>query len=203
MDIPLNVDVHCPDGRCGRSTHIIINPATEQVTHLVVREQWPSWTERVVPVGWIVATTRDIIVLDHTREEFTQLDPFNQTDFVQREVPHYASDPKLTLVWPYTVPATKVVEDARRMVPPEELAVRRGAKVRATDGRIGQVDEFLVDPENGYITHLVLREGLPWDKKHVDIPISEIERIEENTVYLKLDKKSVKALPAIPLRQRK
>ena len=39
MDIPLNVDVHCPDGRCGRSTHIIINPATEQVTHLVVKEQ--------------------------------------------------------------------------------------------------------------------------------------------------------------------
>ena len=144
MDIPLNVDVHCPDGRCGRSTHIVINPAIEQVTHLVVREQWPSGVERLVPVDWIAATTRDIIVLNHTREEFTQLQSFNQTDFIQREVPHYASDPKLTLVWPYTISATQIIEDQHRMVPPDELAVRRGAKVRAIDGRIGQVDEFLL-----------------------------------------------------------
>ena len=200
MDIPLNVDVHCPDGRCGRSTYIIINPATEQITHLVVKEQWPSRTERTVPIGWVTATTRDIIVLNRNREQFTQLDPFNQTDFIQRDVPHHATDPKLTLIWPYTVPVKQVIEDAHRMIPPEELAVRRGAKVRATDGRIGQVDEFLVDPDSGYITHLVLREGLPWGKKSITIPLSDIERIEENTVYLKLDKNSVRALTSIPLK---
>lgn len=200
MDIPLNVDVHCPDGRCGRSTHIIINPAVEKVTHLVVKEQWPSSVERVVPVDWVTATTRTIIVLNHSREEFRQLPAFNQTDFIQREESHYASDPALTLVWPYTVPVKQVIEDTHRMVSPEELAVRRGAKVRATDGRIGQVDQFLVDPTSGYITHLVLREGLPWDKKHITIPLSDIDRIEENTVYLKLDKNSVRALPSIPLK---
>jgi sporulation protein YlmC with PRC-barrel domain len=200
MDIPLNVDVHCPDGRCGRSTHIIINPTTEQVTHLVVKEQWPSKIERIVPVGWIAATTRDIIVLNHNREEFTRLNPFNQTDFVQREVSHYATDPKLTLVWPYTVPAKQIIDDEYRTIPQDELAVRRGARVRATDGRIGQVDEFLVDPESGHISHLVLREGLPWEKKYITVPIADIERIEENTVYLKLDKKSVKSLPIIPLK---
>ena len=200
MDIPLDVDVHCPDGRCGRSTYIIINPTTERVTHLVIREQWPSRIERMVPVDWIAATTRDVVVLNHSREEFRKLSLFNQTDFVQREEPHYATDPKLTLVWPYTVPVKQVIEDGHRMIPPEELAVRRGAKVKATDGRIGQVDEFLVDPASGYITHLVLREGLPWGKKSITIPLSDIERIEENTVYLKLDKNSVRALTSIPLK---
>ncbi|GAB4422507.1 MAG: hypothetical protein Kow0031_00310 [Anaerolineae bacterium] len=200
MDIPLNVDVHCPDGRCGRSTHIIINPALEKVTHLVVKEQWPSWIERIVPVDWVAATTREIVVLNHPREEFRQLQPFNQTDFIRREEPGYPSDPALTLVWPYTVPVKQVIEDVHRMIPPDELAVRRGAKVRATDGRIGQVDQFLVDPASGYISHLVLREGLPWDKKQIAIPITDIERIEENTVFLKLDKNSVKALPSIPLK---
>jgi sporulation protein YlmC with PRC-barrel domain len=141
-----------------------------------------------------------VIVLKHPRAEFTLLDPFNQTDFIQRDVPHYATDPRLTLIWPYVVPAARVVEDVTRQIPPGELAVRRGAKVRATDGRVGQVDEFLVDPETGHITHLVLREGLPWDRKHVNIPVSEIDRIEENTVYLKLDKKGVADLPFIPLR---
>jgi len=203
MDIPLNVDVHCTDGRCGRSTHIIINPTIEKVTHVVVREQWPSKTERIVPVDWVAATTRQVIVLNNSRDEFSLLDPFNQTDFIQREVPHFATDPALTLVWPYTVPAQQIIEDTRRVVPPDELAIRRGAKVKATDGKIGQVDEFLIDPESGYISHLILREGLPWDKKHITIPLAQIERLEENTVLLKLDKKSVKALPSIPLKQRK
>jgi len=201
MNIPLNVDVHCPDGRCGRSTHIIMNPVTEKLTHLVVKEQWPSRTERLVPIDWVSVTTRDVIVLHHSRDQFTQLEPFTQTDFVQRDVPHFSTDPKLTMLWPFVTPAKRVVEDVHRQIPPGELAVRRGARVRATDGRVGQVDEFMVDPESGHISHLVLREGLLWDKKYINIPVSEIERIEEGIVHLKMDKEGVKALPTIPLGQ--
>jgi hypothetical protein len=35
----------------------------------------------------------------------------------------------------------------------------------------------------------------------VTIPVSQIERITEDTVYLKLDKKSIEALPVIPVRR--
>ena len=66
---------------------------------------------------------------------------------------------------------------------------------------MGQVDEFMIDLDSGHITHLVLREGLPWDRRHVDIPVSAIDRIEENEVYLNLDKKSIEALPFIQLRR--
>ncbi len=201
MKLPLNVDVHCTDGRWGRSTYIIYNPATETVTHVVVKELRSPQTERLVPVNWIKETTPDLILLGHTGEEVNGLDPFNQTDFVKRDVSHYATDPQLTLLWPYRVPVEQVVVDTRRQIPPGQLAVRRGARVRATDGRVGQVDEFMVDPDSGHITHLVLREGLPWDKRHVDIPISAIDRIEENVVYLNLNKKDIEALPFIQLRR--
>ena len=202
MKLPLNVDVHCTDGRCGRSTYIIYNPATETVTHLVVKELKSPQPERLVPVSWIKETTPELILLDYTRAEINALEPFNQTDFVKRDVSHYASDPQLTLLWPYRVPVERVVIDTRRQIPAGELAVRRGARVRATDGRVGQVDEFMIDPDSGHITHLVLREGLPWDRRHVDIPVSAIDRIEENVVYLNLDKKSIEALPFIQLRRR-
>ena len=200
MDIPLNVDVHCTDGRFGRSTYIVLNPTTEQVTHLVVKEQTAPYTEHLIPISWLKETTPDLILLNRPKVAVWSLEPFHQTDFVQRDVPAYTSDPKLILLWPYTVPTKQIVSETIHKVPPGELAVRRGAKVRATDGRIGQVDEFLIEPESGYITHLVLREGLPWDKKQITIPIWEIERIEEDVVYLKMDKKAVKALPAIPLK---
>jgi sporulation protein YlmC with PRC-barrel domain len=201
MEIPLNVDVHCPDGRCGLSTYIIINPTTEKVTHLVVREQWPSRIERLVPVDWIAISTRDVIVLSKEREMFTQLDPFFQTDFVQRDVPHFATDPKLTLLWPYVVPAKRIVTVSHRQIPAGKLAIRRGARVRATDGRVGVVNELMVDPESGTITHLILKEGHAWGKKLVTIPVAQIEQIEEKVIQLKLSKKEVAALPSIPAKR--
>lgn len=36
-------------------------------------------------------------------------------------------------------------------------------------------------------------------EKEVSIPVSAIDRIEEETVYLKLDKKAVESLPSEPV----
>lgn len=201
MKLPLNVDVHCSDGRCGRSTHIIFNPVTERVTHIVVKQGRKSQAERLVPVSWISETTPELILLNRTRDEVAALKTFHQTDFVQRDVPHYAAEPEFTLLWPYRIPAKKMIAEKHRQIPAGELAVRRGARVRAIDGWVGRVDEFAVDPESGHITHLVLREGLPWDRRHVDIPVSAINRIEENVVHLKLNKASIEALPFIQLKR--
>ncbi len=37
INIPLNVDVYCSDGMCGRSSQVIVDPVNKQVTHLVVK----------------------------------------------------------------------------------------------------------------------------------------------------------------------
>ncbi len=202
MKFPLNADVHCTDGRCGRSTHIILNPVTEKVMYVVVKEQKAPHTERIVPVRWVKETTPELILLNHTKDEISSMDVFNQTNFTQRDVPQYATDPKITELWPCVVPAKRVISEKHHQVPSGGRAVRRWARVKATDGDVGQIDEFIMDQESGHITHLVLREGLPWNKKQVTIPVSEIERIEDYTVYLKLKKQAVKALPSIPVRRR-
>jgi sporulation protein YlmC with PRC-barrel domain len=80
--------------------------------------------------------------------------------------------------------------------------VHRGARIHATDGAIGRVDEFLVNPANNRISHLVLREGHLWGQKDVTIPVAEIDHIDEDAVCLKLNKQQVGALPAIPVRRR-
>ncbi len=69
----------------------------------------------------------------------------------------------------------------------------------ASDGLIGHVDEFLIDPANQQITHLILREGHFWGQKEVTIPVIQIERIEEDTVYLKLSKEEIEKLPKTPM----
>ena len=55
---------------------------------------------------------------------------------------------------------------------------------------------------NGQITHLVLREGQKWNKKDATIPITAINHISENMIYLKLTKNEVAELPTIPVRRK-
>lgn len=201
MDFPLNADVHCSDGLCGRSTHIILNPVSEQVSHLVVKEKNPGGIERLVPVMLVAKTANEVILLNCTREEFSKLEPFNQPDFIYTDVPQHASDPSLTLLWPYVVPVKRIIDDKIRRIPPGELAVRRGARVRATDGWVGRVDEFIVGPVSGNITHLVLREGHLWSEKDVTIPVAHIDRIEEKVVHLSIDKKTIESMPSVPVKR--
>jgi sporulation protein YlmC with PRC-barrel domain len=200
MEFPLNAEVHCTDGRCGRSSHVILNPTTEQVTHLVVRERRPSSVERLVPARLVTQTAAEVILLNCSLEQFAKLEPFNQTEFVYGDLPHHATDPSLTLLWPYVVPAKRIVDEKIRPIPPGELAVRRGAQVRATDGRIGRVEEFVVDPQSGNITHLGMREGHLREGNRICIPVSAIDRIQERVVHLNIDKEAVAALPSISIR---
>jgi sporulation protein YlmC with PRC-barrel domain len=201
MEVPLNADVHCTDGRCGRSSYIALNPATEQVTHVVVKEARPSRIERLVPVKLVASTGAEVILLSCSLEEFAKLELFNQTHFIHGDLPHHATDPSLTMLWPYAVPAKRIVDEKIRPIPPGELVVRRGARVEATDGRVGRVEEFLVDPDSGGITHLCLRESRLRRDKVVCIPVSEIGEIKEKVVHLKVGKEAVAALPSVPIKR--
>jgi sporulation protein YlmC with PRC-barrel domain len=199
MDIHVDAKVHCNDGPCGQSTQVIVNPTTKKITHLVVKERQSPHTERLVPIRFVVDTADDLIRLGCTRHELSKMSPFIKTEFVRAEIPDYEGASEY-MVLPYVIP--KWVEVKYESIPPGELAVRRGAQVKATDGNVGRVDEFIVDPTSGNITHLVLREGHLWEQEEVAIPITEIDRIEEKTVYLNLDKKSVETLPVVPVRRK-
>ncbi len=202
MEIPLSADVRCKGRSCGSPVAIVLNPVSDQVTHLVVKERGSPHTERLVPIGMVVETTPEHIELRCSLAELSEMDPFIETEFLRTKVPHYGTD-AVVYHWALATPEieTKTVVVQHEQIPPGELAVRRGAQVECTDGHIGKVDEFLADPNSGHITHLVLRKGHLWGQKDVSIPVSEIDRIHENVVYLRLSKQEVEALPTIPIRR--
>ena len=89
----------------------------------------------------------------------------------------------------------------RQNIPAGEAALQRSARVEATDGYVGQVDELLLDSNNTQVTHLVLLERHIFQKREITIPVSQIDHIEEGTIYLKLDRQSVEALPTTPVQR--
>jgi hypothetical protein len=227
MKVALNVEVQCADGSCGQSTRVVINPVTQQLTHIVVEISRIPSAERVVPLHKLAETTATMIRLSCTKDELKAMPDFVEHHYVRVEKPpdyladwggwimgsgyagssafDHRSGPGVILALPYAVPArpheTEVIDVKGESIAPDELAVHRGARVEATDGQVGKVDDFLVDTKSGHVTHLVLREGHLWGQKDVTIPVAQIEREEEDAVYLKLDKQAIGALPAIPVQR--
>lgn len=204
MDIPLDVEVHCADGACGRSSAIIVDPKTQQVTHFVVRAGGPEY---LVPIDAIVESSPVLIRLRLSRDELSQAEPFfKEVPADEAQIAILASEMAgSSVLGPYTVPDAAYMTEAlaaatvrEEQVPPEELAIHLEARVSASDGDVGRVDELIIDPETSRISHLVLRKGHFWGKRDVTIPVDQIARVEGDVVHLKLDKAAVGQLPSIP-----
>jgi hypothetical protein len=199
MDISMNANVRCSDGQCGRSINVMLKPASEEITHLVIESNrtFPT-TEYLVPINLVVESSPGQIRIDCSTEDLSKMPIFYRSEFIPYEIAGYAGMPYL--MWGFHLQAGKPISMAINHIPTDELVIRHGAKVEATDGPIGQVDEFVLNPVDDHITQLVMREGHLWRQKSVAIPASEIDHYENSNVFLKLDKKAIENLPRTPFR---
>jgi uncharacterized membrane protein/uncharacterized protein YrrD len=200
-NIPLAAQVECSDGPAGQSVSIIINPATRQATYVVVEEKKHAHTKRLVPVDQIVETRPDSIRLGCTLAELAGMELFAVTEYRQVEIPRYAGG-EISMS-PYQTPEILIIEEEQEFIPTGQQVVRRGTKVEATDGEVGQVDDLILDPATGVVTHFVLREGHRWGQKDVIMPVSAVKSVEAERVYLNLDQETIQAMLAIPTKQRR
>ncbi len=194
---------------CGRSVDVLINPVIDQVTHLVVKEDDSPNTEYIVPVDFVIETITGTIRLSCSKAELEKMDPFIKTKFIEETVPDIRSGYGglygigSSYLLPYVTPEMTVyVPQESQQIPPGEMAVQRGTRVEATDGYVGKVDEFVINPKNGHITHLVMREGHLWGKKDVIIPVSAMGETLQDTVFLKIAKTQIESLPTFPVNRR-
>ena len=200
IDLPTNAEVYCSDEAAGFSTYLIVNPVERTITHLVVESDLPPNYEYLVPVELVEETTPYCIHLKCTLEAFEQMKRFKVEEFIPTQMPTH-------LAWPYCIPVPETPENANYIlvehqnIPKDEFAVRRGAGVEATDGYIGQVDELLINSHNMQVSHLVLRERHILKHREITIPVPQIDHVDENTVYLTLDRQSVEDLPTTPIQR--
>jgi len=203
---PIGAPVACSDGEAGISTHVIVNPLTRTIASVVVKEH--EGEERVVPVARVASSTAQGIQLDCSRSELAAMQVFAERQYVTGLTQHTApisTGPgsglsSSTFYMPYglTTSAGTTTEVDHLNIPEGMLAINRGMKVKALDGEVGEVDELLVDPASGQVTHFVLREGNVFGKKEMALPLSAVDGLDDDTVRLKLDKDALKQLPAVP-----
>lgn len=198
-ELPLKAKVYCIDGEAGSSAAYVIDPINEAVTHLVVSRH--LYDERVIPLSYVRKSDHDSIHLDCTTEELDRMPLFTDVKYIGAD-PEYMAYAGAEWASPYvTAYPAETLYVAEEKVPPGELAIHRGDPVHATDGKIGEVGEFVVDLDDGHITHLVLQKGHLWGKREVTLGLDLVERVAEGVVYLRVDKDAINRLPALRIRR--
>ena len=81
LQFTIGARASCTDGHCGEVRRLIIDPATEIVTHLVIQPGHRQEAGRLVPVR-LVETADGDIRLRCTRAEFGELDHAAERDLV-------------------------------------------------------------------------------------------------------------------------
>jgi len=184
----IGAEANCSDGPCGEVRRFIIDPATEAVTHLVIEPKHRGEGGRLVPVD-LIGSTSGGIRLRCTIAEFDHLDPADETELVE------GAGLGIGLSGGPGIPQpTQVV--FQDVVPVGEIEVAPGDPVHATDGEIGQVRGFLVDPGDHRVTHVLLREGHLWGRKEVAIPVSAVTGVQDG-IRLNITKQEVENLPPV------
>jgi sporulation protein YlmC with PRC-barrel domain len=185
----IGADVSCTDGTCGEVSRLIVDPVAGTVTHLVVEPKHRRGHGRLVPVS-LADTSTGQIRLRCTKAEFEKLDLADETLRLPGDNPTTTFlggyDPALT-----TGRRRYITEDS---VPLGEVEIRPGDSVHATDGYIGQVRGFVIDPASRQVTYVLLREGHPWGRKEVAIPVGAVT-LAGDEIRLSLTKQQVQDLP--------
>jgi hypothetical protein len=195
MEIDIKTAVECGGSHCGSVTRIIINPATQMVAYCVVSAHMAPQHEVLVQTGMIGSIIPGHIRLQCTEEELSRFPRFLERDFIKMDMPGRPMPGYLML--PYVLPYK--VSMLHKRMPENVLPVRRGARIQATDEAAGTLDAFLVDPSNGQITHIILRQEPQVVERHeVSIPVDAIERMNAHTIHLALDTEGLNLLPEIP-----
>jgi sporulation protein YlmC with PRC-barrel domain len=199
----IGADASCTDGVCGEVSRVVVDPVARAVTHLVVEPTHWRGSGRLVPLDLVDATTGEIR-LRCTLADFEKLDPAEETQFLPGTPGYPGYDPDQVLSMPYygigmgmgggDVPVA-VTYDA---VPLDEVEVRRGEHVHASDGRIGKVQGLVIDPDSHHVTHVLLQEGHLWGRKEVAIPISAVTGVDDG-IRLNITKQQVQDLPPVDI----
>src|SRR5262245_59021330 len=84
MELTEGAHVYTADGeQVGKISRFVLDPATDQVTHIVVHKGWLMPEEKVVELKMITSALEDKVVLSSELGDFHHLPPFEEKYFIK------------------------------------------------------------------------------------------------------------------------
>ena len=198
--------------KIGRIDRVVVDPATEEVTHLVVKKGLLFTRDRVVPVDEIESTTDEQVVLKKSADPDT-FPSFEQTQHIPiagiEEIKNREAEEARKLIWYHTRiempwwsqggypgPSKPLfVKKTRRNIPEGTIPLEEGARVVDAEGdAVGEIEEVYAEPAEHRVTHLLISRGALSKEKKL-IPSMWIKDIYEDSVRLSVKNQVIESLP--------
>ncbi len=197
----------------GKINRFVLDPTTNEVTHIVVQKGWLLPEDKVVPIAMVSTATEDRVVLNQKIEDLDQLPLFEEAHFVElnqadvtaigpssyRYAPAYYWYPPAGFIsypgfgpgyygWPPV--------ETTRNIPADTVPLKEGADVISSDGKhVGDVERLFVDRDSNRATHFLISEGLLFKERKL-VPAHWVRSVEEDKVHLAVPSILLERLPA-------
>ena len=214
MELKEGVGVFTPDGdQVGKINRFVLDPATNEVTHIVVQSGWLLPDDRVVPLEMITSATDEKVVLSNDIGDFNDLPPFEESHFVRTTDPEdpsaeYPIDTALPAYYWYPpqgymgYPAYGMAyypwppAETKRNIPDETVPLKEGAHVISSDDKhVGDVETLMLEGDSNRATHFVITHGLLLKERKL-VPTKWVKSVAEKQVRLVVPSELLERLPA-------
>jgi uncharacterized protein YrrD len=214
IELKEGMSVVTPGGEeVGKINRFILDPATNEVTHVVIQKGWLLPEDKVIPFQMINSDEDRVILRDDI--DFDQLPAFEEAHFVRVDddlndigragAPVYQHTPGY--YWYPVHPNiaysgfglgynTWPAAETKRNIPDNTVSLKEGTDVISSDGEhVGDVERLFVDPDSSKMTHFLISQGLLFKDRKL-VPIDWVTSIAEDKVHLAVPSRLLERLPA-------
>lgn len=212
IELKEGMSVMTPGGEeVGRVNRFVLDPETNEVTHIVVQKGWLLQEDKVVPFEMVTLMDRDRVGLKEEVGDFDSLPTFEEINYIQAVddnpnqpapvipyTPSYYWYPSLTM----SVPGAGMgyypwmPTETKRNIPEGTVPIKEGTDVISSDGEhVGDVERLIVAPDSNRATHFVISQGLLFKERKM-VPAHWVKTAEEDKVYLVVPARLLERLPA-------
>jgi uncharacterized protein YrrD len=212
MEFTEGMAVFTVDGKqVGRVSRFVLEPITNEVTHIVVQKGWLLHEDKVVALKLIASVRDDRVIFSGDVSDFNQLPPFEEKHFDRNteamewgddstdknslsyywDTPHI-SHTSIDFIPDYHKPPVQI----KRNIPEETIPLRDGAEVISSDGKhAGHIERLLIEPGLNRATDFVIKYGVLFKQRKI-IPTYWVKSVEEGKVYLQVSSHALERLPS-------
>jgi uncharacterized protein YrrD len=208
MELKEGTSVYAPDGReVGKINRFVLDPATKQITHIVVQKGWLLPEDKVVQIEMIRSAAEDRVELNELVKDYNELPPFEETHFVSadeeeeygesasRGIGYYWYPPMGYVGSPFGPTYYNPPLEKQQNIPENTVPLKEGADVISADEKhVGDLERLIIDSDTNKITHFVISQGLLLKERKL-VPAQWVRSVEEDKVYLTVSARLLERLP--------
>lgn len=217
MELKEGTSVFTPGGEeVGKVNRFVLDPATNELTHIVIQKGWLLPEDKVVPFEMVDSASEERVVLREEVGEFDKLPPFEETHFF-RAPDEDPDDPSLPgdTVYPYApayywyparantgfpgqglAPSVLPVRETQRNIPEDTVPLREGSNVLSSEGdHVGDVERLFLEGDSNKVSHFVVSQGTLFRDRKL-VPAHWVKSVNEDAVSLAVSSRLLERLPS-------